>query len=319
VFTFWKAELVSATDYAPFGAPLASRTYQASEYRFAFNGKENDNEVEGLGNWQDYGERMYSPRLGRFPNPDPLTKEYPFYSPFQFSGNSPIDNVDLDGLEPLKSGYVTKDMREGKTKLNLPNTQKWPNTAKKVQTPATNPTETPKPAPKAEPAFVTRLYGSTYGELSGNDNPGNDRVASGGPDAAGVSLGLDGSIPGIMAGGARNWLESENGTSKYWTIKGGALNSINASISGGPSIDLYWKTDEGINTPTNKLLLGNSSFVSVGGGINVTYSWTENDKGKTTMRGFSVGLGVGLSAGKQYTFDSIGAPKNQEITPSPSN
>ncbi|MFN4974085.1 MAG: RHS repeat-associated core domain-containing protein, partial [Bacteroidota bacterium] len=41
-------------------------------YRYGFNGKENDNEVSGQGNWQDYGERMYSPRLGRFPSPDPL-------------------------------------------------------------------------------------------------------------------------------------------------------------------------------------------------------------------------------------------------------
>jgi RHS repeat-associated protein len=69
------------------------------DYVFGFNGKENDNEVAGDGNWQDYGERMYSPRLGRFPNVDPLTKNYPFYSPYQFAGNTPIMAIDLDGLE----------------------------------------------------------------------------------------------------------------------------------------------------------------------------------------------------------------------------
>jgi hypothetical protein len=30
---------------------------------------------------------------------DPLTASYPFYTPYQFAGNSPIYNIDLDGLE----------------------------------------------------------------------------------------------------------------------------------------------------------------------------------------------------------------------------
>lgn len=69
-------------------------------YRFGFNGKPNDNEVCGDGNWQDYGLRMYSTRLGRFPSPDPLIKQYPWYTPYQFSGNNPIRFIDLDGGEP---------------------------------------------------------------------------------------------------------------------------------------------------------------------------------------------------------------------------
>lgn len=35
-------------------------------YRYGFNGKENDNEVKGEGNQQDYGMRIYDPRLGKF-------------------------------------------------------------------------------------------------------------------------------------------------------------------------------------------------------------------------------------------------------------
>ncbi len=42
-------------------------------YRYGFNGKENDNEVKGEGNQQDYGFRIYDPRLGRFLSVDPLT------------------------------------------------------------------------------------------------------------------------------------------------------------------------------------------------------------------------------------------------------
>lgn len=29
-----------------------------------------------------------------------MTKEYPFYTPYQFAGNTPIQAIDLDGLEP---------------------------------------------------------------------------------------------------------------------------------------------------------------------------------------------------------------------------
>ena len=49
--------------------------YQAGTelYRYGFNGKENDNEVKGGGNQQDYGERIYNLRLGRFLSVDPIT------------------------------------------------------------------------------------------------------------------------------------------------------------------------------------------------------------------------------------------------------
>jgi len=67
--------------------------------RFAFNGKENDNEVKGIGNQQDYGFRIYDTRIAKFLSVDPLTKDYPWYTPYQFAGNKPIWAVDLDGKE----------------------------------------------------------------------------------------------------------------------------------------------------------------------------------------------------------------------------
>lgn len=79
---------------------MPQRSYNAGGYRYGFNGKENDNEIKGTGNQQDYGMRIYDPRLGRFLSVDPLSAGFPFYSPYHFSGNSPIANIDLDGLEP---------------------------------------------------------------------------------------------------------------------------------------------------------------------------------------------------------------------------
>jgi len=88
-----------------------------NSYPFGFNGKENDNEVQGQGNWQDYGMRMYSPRLGRFPNTDPLTKSYPMLSPFQFAANRPIDGIDLDGLEHKSVIHFVEKLNDGTLKI----------------------------------------------------------------------------------------------------------------------------------------------------------------------------------------------------------
>ncbi len=68
-----------------------------SEYRYGFNGKENDKDAgEGV---QDYGMRIYDSRLGRFLSVDPITSKYPELTPYQFASNRPIDGIDEDGLE----------------------------------------------------------------------------------------------------------------------------------------------------------------------------------------------------------------------------
>ncbi|PSL45299.1 RHS repeat-associated protein, partial [Chitinophaga niastensis] len=94
------ATLYSASDYAPFGMQMVGRKWNlAGVYRYGFNGKENDNEVKGEGNQQDYGMRIYDPRIGRFLSVDPLMKSYPMLTPYQFASNSPIAGIDRDGLE----------------------------------------------------------------------------------------------------------------------------------------------------------------------------------------------------------------------------
>lgn len=93
------------SDYYPFGMQMPGRNYIYSPgYRFGYNGKENDDEVKGNGNSLDYGARIYDPRLGRFLSIDPLEKDFPFYSTYQFAGNRPIWAIDLDGMED--TGYT---------------------------------------------------------------------------------------------------------------------------------------------------------------------------------------------------------------------
>jgi hypothetical protein len=43
--------------------------------------------------------RINDGRIARFLSVGPLTKKFPWYTPYQFSGNKPIAFVDRDGTE----------------------------------------------------------------------------------------------------------------------------------------------------------------------------------------------------------------------------
>lgn len=97
---YFTGEVLSANDYYAFGANMPGRNFTSSSYRYGFNGKENDPET----NTQDYGMRIYNPNLGKFLSVDPLTKEYPWLTPYQFASNRPICAIDRDGLEAADVG-----------------------------------------------------------------------------------------------------------------------------------------------------------------------------------------------------------------------
>jgi RHS repeat-associated protein len=97
---FYIADVVSSTDYYPYGGPMYGRSFNATTYRYGFNGKEKDDEMYGSeGNSYDYGFRIYNPRLGRFLSVDPLASNFPYYSPYIFAGDKPTWAVDIDGEE----------------------------------------------------------------------------------------------------------------------------------------------------------------------------------------------------------------------------
>ncbi|MEI7596921.1 MAG: RHS repeat-associated core domain-containing protein [Bacteroidota bacterium] len=74
---------------------ISSLTDCVVSYRYGFNGKENDGET----GTQDYGFRIYNPAIAKFLSVDPLTAKYPELTPYQFASNTPIQSIDLDGLE----------------------------------------------------------------------------------------------------------------------------------------------------------------------------------------------------------------------------
>ena len=73
----------------------------AVTYRYGFQGQEKDDEIKGDGNSINYKYRMHDARIGRFLSIDPLTPNYPHYTPYSFSGNKVIAFVELEGLEEV--------------------------------------------------------------------------------------------------------------------------------------------------------------------------------------------------------------------------
>ncbi len=88
----------SVNDYYPYGMLIPERSWSSTDYRYGYNGKENDNEVKGTGNSIDYGARMSDPRTGRFTSQDPARNSFAGQSPYANAGNNPIQNIDYNGL-----------------------------------------------------------------------------------------------------------------------------------------------------------------------------------------------------------------------------
>ena len=89
---------VHRINYYPFGMGIKEHEWKDSSfsYRFAFNGYEREDEVAGEGSVIDFGARIYDTRLGRFFSTDPIV--YPYWSPYQYDGNSPIALKDYFGM-----------------------------------------------------------------------------------------------------------------------------------------------------------------------------------------------------------------------------
>lgn len=96
-----------------FGMLVPNRHANTPEYRYGFQGQEMDDELKGEGNSLNYTFRMHDPRVGRFFAVDPMTHQYPWYTPYQFSGNRTIQFIEREGLEEapqILSGNLDNDL-----------------------------------------------------------------------------------------------------------------------------------------------------------------------------------------------------------------
>jgi RHS repeat-associated protein len=111
---WFEAQIVSVTDYYPFGMEIKERSWSVSSYRYGFNGQEKDDEVNGSGNSYAFKYRIHDPRLGRFLSVDPLSKEYAWNSTYAFAENSVLENMDFEGAEALNATSYTSRNSTGR-------------------------------------------------------------------------------------------------------------------------------------------------------------------------------------------------------------
>ena len=91
--------------YYPFGGIFAS---EENVQPYKYNGKELDTK-KGL-NWYDYGARRYDAALGRFTTTDRFAEKYYSMSSYQYGGNNPVGNIDVNGdsivISPNPNGLI---------------------------------------------------------------------------------------------------------------------------------------------------------------------------------------------------------------------
>ena len=103
---------------------MSGRRLSSAKAKYGFNGQLKDNEMYGEGNSINYTARIYDSRLGKFLSIDPLTRDYPWYTPYQFAGNKPIAYVDLDGAEEAKFDAMDRNTRKAAKQLFPDNPEK---------------------------------------------------------------------------------------------------------------------------------------------------------------------------------------------------
>lgn len=114
--SYYTPDVVSYSDYYPYGSLLDNRHGQAAEgdYRYGFNGMEADDEIKNIkGSSYTTEFRQYDPRVGRWMSLDPLMDQFPWMSPYVAFDNNPIYFVDPFGLSAV--GPPDKNTIDGKS------------------------------------------------------------------------------------------------------------------------------------------------------------------------------------------------------------
>jgi hypothetical protein len=99
---YYKADVLTASDYYPFGMQMPGRHWTADSsdsYTFGHQGQLKENELYGDGNSYVFKHRISDNRIGRFFSVDPIAKKYPYLSPYSFSENRLVDGIELEGKE----------------------------------------------------------------------------------------------------------------------------------------------------------------------------------------------------------------------------
>ncbi len=102
IIDYYNADVITATDYYPFGQEMPGRKYSQpnTKYRYGFNGQMKDNDISSGGDHYTAEFWEYDSRTGRRWNIEPLTKKFPWLSPYSTFENNPISKNDPTGAKP---------------------------------------------------------------------------------------------------------------------------------------------------------------------------------------------------------------------------
>jgi RHS repeat-associated protein len=114
---YYAPDVISCSDYLPFGQVMPNRHGNDNQYRYGFQGQERDNEIKGDGNHINFEFRGNDPRTGRMWSVDPLSRKYPHNSPYAFSENRVIDALELEGREALL--LIKRELDDGSTVFKI--------------------------------------------------------------------------------------------------------------------------------------------------------------------------------------------------------
>lgn len=111
---YYTADVVSYSDYFPFGMLMKSRHGNSRDYRYGFQGQEKDDEVKGEGNSYTTHFREFDPRLARWLSLDPRSSKYPGFSPYNAFINNPNIFIDSRGDTIKWANNMATDMLRSK-------------------------------------------------------------------------------------------------------------------------------------------------------------------------------------------------------------
>lgn len=98
--------LYTTSFHHSFGMSMEGYKNAEFSYSYGFGGQYMDSEIAGEENSYAFEYRDYDPRIIRFKSRDPKAGKFPWWTPYQYAGNRPIDGIDLEGAE-----YITYTVR----------------------------------------------------------------------------------------------------------------------------------------------------------------------------------------------------------------
>lgn len=114
----YSSEVLEEDHYYPFGLTLNTTQMQTGLNPQPYKLSTKEQECTFGVNLYDFGARMQDMQLGRWNGVDALSEKFYYESPYSYSGNNPVHNIDIGGL--LKTSYNEETLRQqGFTESNI--------------------------------------------------------------------------------------------------------------------------------------------------------------------------------------------------------